>query len=277
MKRGQQPHGYTIVEVLIFMVITGVLLASALLVFRGQQQRTQFTQGVRETESRLRTVINEVSSGYYPNNNTFRCYVSGGSIAIDGASPNQQGANTGCVFLGKAVRFSQGSDYKVYTVVGLQRSDGQEVTNIASADPTAIARFEGDALTVPDITENFSMPWGVAATRVYFEKDGVKTDIGGLGLILSLGSYTQDEDNQLVSGSQTASLLPLTETTLGSSDAIFKAQGIENMQEADRSAADRIVICLSSGGSDRKAAIIIGGSGRQLSTETQIDNVPDGC
>src|SRR5688572_7392102 len=67
------PRGFTVIEVLIVMVVTGMLFVSAAILIAGRRAQTEFNQGIRQVQSQIQQVISEVATGYYPNPNTFRC------------------------------------------------------------------------------------------------------------------------------------------------------------------------------------------------------------
>lgn len=278
MKRKTQAGGYTIVEVMIFLVITGVLLASALLIFNGRRQRTEFTQGVREIEAQLRTIINETASGYYPNSGNVICTAANGSgPQLSIGTGTQQGANTGCIYLGRVMQFTTGDEYAAYTVVGQQRDrNGQEVSELGTwqdqARQTLITPPEGSS-DIPDATARYVMPWGITVDKIVAPGG---QQIGAFSFMNSLGSYSGTD---LASGSTSLNLIPLLTTTLGtdlSSNVNALIDATENMA-SDPVNPGSIVVCLRSGGGDRQAAIIIGGNNSNTSTEVVIDNVPEAC
>lgn len=275
MKSGGASRGYTIVEVMIFLVITGALLASSVFVFSRQQRRTQFTQGVRELEAELSTVINEVSSGFYPSKNDFSCSAAGGGPVLT-AAPNGQGENEDCIFMGKVIQFGESSDYNAYTVVGQrQTSGGREVTTLDKDSPNSAlqtlvaASNSGD----PDTKQEYELPWGITFTAV--RDVDANTNIGAVGFIMSLGSYKSSGDP--VSGSQTVEAFPLANTSQSSNINALKT-ATRDLEDSD-SNHDEIVLCLKNGEGDRRAAVIIGGNDRQLSISSVIDGVPEsyGC
>lgn len=278
MKRQARHGGYTIVEVMIFLVITGALLASALLVFNGRQRRTQFTQGVREIESQIRTLINETASGYYPNQGNIKCTSSGGGGPnLSASSENQQGGNEGCLFLGRVLQFTTGESYYAYTVVGQQKgASGKEVTSLGTgqdeARQTLITPTDSQP-TLPDATDEYRLPWGITVSKIATPIVATPT-IGSLGFISSFGTYN-DTGTDLVSGTTSLNLIPLLGSALTNDKATLLTE-VNNMGD-DPQNPGRIVICLSSGEGDRRAAIIIGGSNNNIGTEVLIDNVPGEC
>lgn len=274
MTREKFTPGYTIVEVMIFLVITGVLLGSAVLVFNGRQQRTRFTQSAQQINADITTAMNEVQSGYYPNSGNFVCTGSGGVLSISkAANQDNQGKNEGCIFLGKAFRFGSPQSFSVYTILGLQRTGGvagTEVTTLAEAKPQALARFATDDADTPDNTDTYAMPGGMEATKIF---DAAGNSIGGFAVVLSLGAYS---DNDVVTASQSTSLFALAGTTVAPFEAASDAQyvnAIKTLSESNKTST--VTICMSDG--DRQAAIVIGDSRTNLNTEVIIDNVPSEC
>lgn len=87
--------GYTIVEVLIFLAISGSMLAVAITSMSGQQQKMEFRHAMQDLEFRIRDMMSDVDKGFEakPNNDTnYNC--SGVPL-----SPN----DVGCVFVGREI------------------------------------------------------------------------------------------------------------------------------------------------------------------------------
>lgn len=279
MKRSRAASGYTIVETMLFLAITGVLLASAVLVFNGRQRRTQFTQGVRELETRIQAVINEAATGYYPNKGDLSCTSSNGGGPQLNTVDNEQGTNVGCIFLGRSLQFTTGKTYSAYTIVGQQKGlDGKDVTSLGrglnDARQTLIVQSEVAPDAQPNAPtnaiESFTMPWGITVEKIIVP-GGAET--GALSFISTLGSYNASGTN-LVSGSAQLSLIPLASTTL-SSQAPALISATRDMTDAMRNPG-KVILCLRSGGGDRQAAIIIG-ENNNIGTEVLIDSVPGEC
>ncbi len=117
--------GYTIVEVMIFLAVSGGLLTSVMTIISGQQQKTQFTTGVREFESKIQDIISDVETGYFPSGNDVKCAdpTPSGDLVITPVA-TEQGKNQDCVFLGKAVQFYRPTltegviNYRTITIAG---------------------------------------------------------------------------------------------------------------------------------------------------------------
>jgi type II secretory pathway pseudopilin PulG len=260
-------NGYTIVETMIFLAVSGVILSTSLLFFRGRQERIQYTQGVREVESQIKTIMNEVSSGYFPNDGSFSC--AGGGAAgpiLNFAATGGQGTNEDCVFLGKVIRFNEGSNYSSYSVLGLRKTGDELSSTLAGAKPIIDEK----------VSETYALPWGIKVTKVA-NVDGTPPNISSVGLILSLGASSGAPGPAgISSGSRSADLLPIINTNGLSDDFSRVSSGVNGMLDSQRR-PKKIIICLISGGGDRKSAIVLGGEGKQLSAETFIDSTFPEC
>lgn len=135
--------GYTIVETLIFLAVSGLLLTTAMLFISGQQAKQQFQSSVREFESRLADIANDVSTGYYQNGTPLECSATSGEPVFSGVSPRGLGENTDCIFVGTVVKLGSGSsagreEMIQYTMAGRRLNAGSDVVNLAEARPRVV-------------------------------------------------------------------------------------------------------------------------------------------
>lgn len=272
MKGGLDSRGFTIIETMMVLVVTAALFIMIAMTLSGKQGRTEFSQSIQNVKNELQQTINDVGAGFYPNTNNFRCSASGtGPNFTSGAGA--QGANTGCVFLGKVIQFgvagsTDPQQYKVYTLAGLQRdSSGNEVTTYANAMPRVVAPSTTNP-NVPDASATKKLNYGLTVREVYY--GATKTNIGSVGFVSSLASYS---GNTLISGSQQVNVVPVNTTTLNSS-AAAGAQAINtNFATSATSAinpSSGVKICFVSAGSNQSGLITIGSNGRQLSVTLSI-------
>src|SRR5579863_8935858 len=103
---GKQPQGFTIIEVIIFLGVSGLLFLSVLGLINNEQNKTEFFQGIHEFFSEMQDLSNNVQIGYYTNSNDFSCSVSGAGAPVMSSGPNSQGANYGCTFIGRVIQFA---------------------------------------------------------------------------------------------------------------------------------------------------------------------------
>lgn len=112
---GGQNKGYTIVEVMIVLAVSSAMFISAASLISGKQARADFTSGVRDFETSLNDIANDVSDGYFSNTVTdgtntgpVNCSASASnfSFSVDLTGTRQQGVNQGCIFVGKALQLA---------------------------------------------------------------------------------------------------------------------------------------------------------------------------
>jgi len=264
--------GFTVIEVLIVLAVTGGLFISAALLISGRQDATQFQQAINNVKTQIQQVISDVDSGFYPPSN-FTCTANGaGGIAF--TNPVQeQGTNQDCVFLGKVLQFGvQNSDpeqFYTYAIAGLrQNPDGTEVVNYTQASPTVVTTNAANPTGNPSARN--LLQYGLKTYSMKYTSNGVTSDIGSVGFMNTLATY----NNGLAQGAENVMLAPIGSSTRNATPAqavtqINAATGLKATpltQPSDLSVA----ICFASGGTDQSGLITIGSNGRQLSVTLSI-------
>lgn len=124
--RRSTPGGFTVVETMVVLSVTGALFVSIVMVVAGRQQQVQFNQAVSNIKAEIETVINEAQTGY-PGGDSIACRYAGNT-------PTTTTPDNSCIFLGKAIQFTTNATEKdriaVHTVVGQRES-----TSLATATP----------------------------------------------------------------------------------------------------------------------------------------------
>jgi hypothetical protein len=218
--------GFTIIEVLLFLTISGFLLVTAIHMFGGQSGETAFSEGVREVYSQLQALSNNVSTGFYTNTNNFSCTpgteVSPGvfsSPTITYAASNNQGTQKGCEFLGQVVQFAPSNEtnkYVVYTVVGNQfvGNSTTVTTDFTEAVPTALIYASDISNPTASATDSqVTLPAGIQVKTVSYA-DSTTTGNNAsytplIGFFSSFQSYTNGNPDVLNSGSEGVNLIPV--------------------------------------------------------------------
>jgi type II secretory pathway pseudopilin PulG len=256
--------GFTIVETMIVLAVSGALFLAAALALSGRQHHTQFEQAIQDARSRIQQTINEVATGYYPNMNNFTCTPSAGGPVFAGGS-TEQGGNKGCIFLGKAIQFKVGGtdpeQLRVYTIAGLQKTAaGDEITDYSQSSARVISYPSYD-----EASDAKPLLYGLTTSEVYFNNPA-KTNIGSIAFVNSLASYNA---GTIVSGAQQVKVIPILNSALNDpiTTAATDIQGRVDKSPID---PDGIFICLVSGATDQSGLITIGSNGRQLSVTLEI-------
>jgi prepilin-type N-terminal cleavage/methylation domain-containing protein len=268
MKVGRKQRGFTIVETMIVLAVSGALFLVAAVAISGRQARQEFSQSIEDARSQIQTVVNEVGTGFYPSMSNLSC-TAGAAGPVFSGTVTAQGENAGCISLGKAIQFdvagTNPEEMNVYTVAGLQRtSAGVEVSTLAETRPKVIAPSTSDPAT-PNITNNKKLLYGLTISRMTDLNTG-----NSIGAVAILNSLAQTGDEGLLSGSTQLKAYPIAGTALNAT-AQAGAQAINNNLTTATPAITRgVEICFVSAGTNQSGLITIGGGSRQLSVTLQI-------
>lgn len=98
---GQKNKGFTIVEVIMFLAVSGFIFVIAAIGMSGQLSKAESKDAINQLESTIRGTLNDVSNGYYPefNNTSFDCERN-----LNGSS-DTRGEVQNCFFAGKSITF----------------------------------------------------------------------------------------------------------------------------------------------------------------------------
>ena len=284
-------RGFTIVEVLIVLAITGALFVAAAVMISGSQNRAGFNQAVQQLQSQIQQVMNDVSTGYFPNSANFQCSANaGGPVVLSSVGANGQGANAGCIFAGKVLSFQLGTSdpqkYGIFTVAAAQKNAaGQEVTSLATAAPKVVAPGTSSPAGFPDITTTTVLQNGLAVSthatpsnNMAYNNGGGDVAVGAVAIVPSFASYAAN--GNITSGSQQLSIIPITGTSLGM-DAKPAADAINSNLAASAGSianpTNGVSICFASGGTDESGLITIGGASHPLSVTLKISEGSKTC
>lgn len=270
MIRGRgQSGGYTIVETLIFLAVTGMLFTSAMLFVSGQRQKTEFSQGVRDFASELQTIAMNVSTGYtaFPFSSGDHCWTDGNTITVGPTDPI--GSYELCVFVGRAVQFAPAGDtkaYKIYSVVGKQYDAGREATSLANTKALAMSAgtsYNTSGTEYAAETKTFEGGLTVAWVRYGSTTATATTNTSGLGFFTTFARYS---GTSVDSSSIYVNALPLAGAfAFADTNAQFvnKLDAFMQSGTADSTAVtnNKVVrVCLNSGGTNQRAEITLGNS-----------------
>lgn len=275
MKSGSRQAGFTIVETLIVLAITGAMFLSAVVMISGRQAATQFSQGIRDVEAQVRQTMGEVSSGYYPSGQAISCTSTapdgGPLIRASGSFVNTQGTNKDCIFIGRVLHFAVANIdntptdpqvYNIYTLVGirtLEELTGSE--GLQPAKPRLLARETGEpANATPDtMFDSKKLPYGLEVVDMYHGANPADTakKIAAIGFTSSLGNLGGADTSQQVN------LLAIPNTLLNMSKGDGVAIINDNVATGILNPEGGVHICLKSGGTKQSALISMGGQARQ--------------
>lgn len=179
--KNKNPLGYTIVEVMIVLAVSGVMFVIAASFINGKQEKASFTSGVNEMATNIQSVLDQVTNGQYSDIDLGCNATSTGTII--GGTTTSQGTNNTCVFLGKLMHFSVGGDptkYEVLSIAGGRLSSEGASNNLSAAHPVILDDLTTNA-NVPQSLQISSMQVDGSAnyTIGFFQSQGQSDGAGG--------------------------------------------------------------------------------------------------
>ncbi len=265
--------GFTIIESMIFLAISGLMFSSAILVFRGQQQSSQFNQSMRQLDSYISDIINDTQTGVFPDVDA-SCEYTGSNVSFDLSGE----VSNDCIFLGKITQLGvgpPGSDLEprllTYTVVGenpgSSASTNRDSFSFQDVNPAVYAD------STFDTTENFDINWGSSVTSAFYkDKSGTVVYVRGIGVLYSsFGQFTRA--NSVSSGEADISLYAVTATAGASSNAssFRQAPDVFRSSISANSSNNTYVLLSAEEVSSPLTLCIEGAGGRQASVEIGSD------
>jgi len=203
MKGARTPAGYTIIEVMIVLAVSGVMFLIAADFIGGKQETTTFTQGVNELAANLQNTIAQVSDGQYTDIDFTCTFTYGGQSStltiLPSTAPtgtDTQGTQSPCIFLGKVDQFNR-EQYQTFSLAGGRvDNSGNPITADASNPTTPL---DNDAPTpisyltvqtfVPEHLDIKSM--GVELTATNPPNSSYLESSSGIGFLQDLGTVSQ--------------------------------------------------------------------------------------
>jgi prepilin-type N-terminal cleavage/methylation domain-containing protein len=273
--------GFTIVEVMIVLAISGALFVATAILINGKQNQAGFNEAVQQVQSQIQQAMNEVASGYFPSSANFQCTAgNGGPVSLSSIAPNGQGTNAGCIFAGKVLQFQvQGTSperFAVYTIAAAQKdSTGKEVTSLPAAAPKLVAPGTASPPGYPDLTTTKVLQNGLATTpppgsghsRMWYNNGAADITVGAVAFIPSFAQYSS---GNITSGSQQMDVVPVTATSLG----MTKPAGVDavntNLATSILDPSNGVSICFATGGTNESGLIVIGGDSHPLSVTLKV-------
>lgn len=257
--------GYTILEVMIVLTVSALLFAAVARTLSGRRSQNESTQAVRDFESKLQGVANDVINGYYPNG--FNCSADAGGSAVNlTATTSTGGTNVGCIFLGKVIAFDS-TDADIITTIGRQyigAIGSADVSNLTEAKPVAVA------ISGADVTDNYVYNYGLRVTKMVQLSDN-NTNVGAIAFMSQLSGGIGGSNP--LTGSRSVLLYGMNGTT-PNTDSTTTTAGKINASGSLIALPDGVRICLR-GGNDQKAEVTVGAGGNQTSTFVTLDSGVD--
>lgn len=290
--------GFTIVETMIVLGVSGVLFLSLAALVSGQQGKARFKASLTDVTTQIQSQINEVSTGYYPNLNDFQCSGVGGVVVVQ-PGVNEQGTNRECTYLGRAMMYgipnTDPQEYRIQTLVGLRKTTlGREPTTIRETALRVLA--PGNTTTSlwpnwPDRSSTKLLQHGLEVVWMRSRNGGgpgIAERISGFAIVASPNNQlVVNQNGSLESGSVVTSIIPIPHSNVGSDAGVSPREGVDlivrslglPMSNPNALAAEPsdgpIDICFRSGTTSQSALVTIGLNNSTTSIESVVYNSQD--
>lgn len=254
--KNRQPLGYTIVEVMIVLAVSGMMFVIAASFINGKQEQSAFTAGTKDMASQIQDVVEQVTDGKY-SDIPLGCNAGGSSLGFPISSADQ-GTNSPCVFLGKLLQFSNGSpDYTLSSVAGA-RLVGDIQPDLTNTKPTVIPGL--------DVQQATPQSLNVIGTKIVDSNGNPHTDaFYVIGFLEGLGT---SKHGSFQSGGQTVTMV--YSTALSPPIPPLSGGSLASLQYAQSA-----TICLSDG--TQTAELVMGGGSSQLNVDIEHINRGNSC
>jgi type II secretory pathway pseudopilin PulG len=279
LNHAKSSAGFTIVETMIVLAVTGVLLVSAITLISGRQNKTQFQVAANDLQQKMQQIVNETVNGYSQADPNFSCQPPPNPDTAEPViTPYNAALPVGkCIFIGKALRFGQlGSDDSNHTLesIGIyplvaSRLDASknEQSNNLTVRFAALAAG-GNNPTAPDSYTTYNTVGGLKYVKTLYQlaspNNGVHavnpdTLVSGIVFAQSLASYSTGVDtSQLNSGSQQFTLYGLNNSTDWSSAANpDSATFVGRINGATLLPLQNIQLCFASGTTNQSVLVTV--------------------
>lgn len=264
MKGGLKASGFTIIETLIVLAISGSMLVAVVSMISGQQGKTQFQQSVNQVSQQIQQIIGDVSNGYYPVSN-IACSASGSSVSITKVNGSSIGTNSDCVLVGKVIQFYKIPDpqqYIVYSMAGARTSNNGSYPIAIAPGAVTNTNVPPGNTTVTSLSNGLSLAY-TAYTDIYgFTQTNSSEAFGILTSPIS-GSGVTD-----TSGAQQTNIYAVK----GTSATVDSPANVDviDKQPSNFVQITSYSVCLVSGTTNQSGLITIGGGSRKLSVVLTI-------
>ncbi len=276
MKHIKSQKGYTIVELLVVTAIAGFTAIAAFTAVSGQTERNEFESAIRNFESRLLDIANDVSKGVHPGATT-GCNVLSTNGALSFSGSRARGSSPECIFAGKAVKFSDPSATEqtmTFLTLASRRVRGYSAAADANRPVTDISQLStGQIAVVPGLNDTTTLTNGIRVLSV--------RHVGGsTGGMVFLTSFANRGDGEVtLSGSPQIDLFGMRPITgLRMTDDIGTTPGaLRVVSNYQRPNSTGVAVCVQYRSNARTAVITFGQQGSQTTTAVDLRSRTNPC
>jgi type II secretory pathway pseudopilin PulG len=258
--------GFTIVETMIVLAVTGVMFVTIAANVSGRQHKVEFQQSVNRLKSQIEQTMGEVESGYFPSAN-FSCTVTGlgadAQFNFDSAGTTAQGARRPCVFMGKAIQFGNAfgtapQKFAVYPLVGLNSLVDSTAVDFETSAPAPV--------TVSSLIDKQPLQNGLTVKRMWWGNNNT------VWAVAFATSYSSSGSSSF--GSQSIQIIPV-HNSRDDEDGVDRMKSELAHSYPDRNPQGGVKLCLEDGFNEQSALMTIGAGGTSSSVTVNIKSKSD--
>jgi type II secretory pathway pseudopilin PulG len=204
MRAQKKQNGYTIVETLIVLAVTGVMFTTTVILVRGQIARYQFRESVLNSQQAIQDALNDVQTGYFGvvNNASLPGCTDGGST---------EPGNSNCVYAGKRIQVTTSGNL-VATPLVISDSAGSPInapiTNLTLSPNSTTAKLPTgvDYTRAAEVYVLYNNYESTTGTEFFGGAQAVSTYVNDGGTV-RISSSSNEQYVCVKNGSRTAKLV----------------------------------------------------------------------
>lgn len=270
--------GFTVVEVMIVLAISGVMFVTFAGMMSGRQAKAWFSASVSDVVTDIRQHINEVGSGYRPQTGTFSCSLAGGAPSITTAGAAAAGTNTDCTYIGQAVMADTANtgSYVLQGLVGARTTTtGTEPLTLAAAKTRVLDKGSGYPASWPNLGIQKDLQYGLTLKWMRDGTPGTTSNIAGFAIAAAPDGQLSMASGALQSGTIAPTIIPIP----NAAGLVSRTQGVDLLVRAlggvapvITAPAGKVQLCFQSGTSNQTALVTVNTDG---SVQSAIFNTSD--
>lgn len=272
-------RGYTIVEVMIVLAITGVIFASSVTIFAQRRGSTEFSQAMQDLQSEIQTLstqiissnLSSVGSGNY-------CGLTASSPPNPYLSSSSTGQNE-CIYLGRAIQIVPNStNMYIYPVLGLKDINGDptngQPTDASQANPNPAV----DSTGKPILYITYSLLNG-AQFKAASAPSHAAHIVGSSAESDFLAVYSSLQSGNISGSNTSASVSTYTAGNVGTPPDFSNLtkcvqQASPCTAVTNLTSTNSWSICVQDGSGTRTAGLIVKSSSTGVTTSVNMDTCP---
>jgi prepilin-type N-terminal cleavage/methylation domain-containing protein len=261
--------GYTIIEVMIVLAVSSVMFFAATTLLANKQGKTEFSQAMRDIETQIQSVVNDVGVSRYPATDSLcETNPATGRPRLVNSPGGGIGTSQECLFLGKAIFLDaqpSPKQLRIYSVLSRSTTPGGAViTNFEQATPEPMM----SEFSTPHLTEFYTLPFGVSIVSA-------TQDIPVSSFFsptYMMGFYNSLQNQNSTPGSQSIKTIGYAGVRSTSSAGTRRAAVRETTPLVRPVDSKAWIICLQSGTSSERARLTINASSSGITTKLDFIN-----